>query len=131
VAHLIALDASVLIAFLDGGDAQHQRAEDTLISHAEQRFCASVLTVAEVLVGPASSGREQHVRDQLGRLDVDVVSLTDGDELRLARMRASTSLKLPDCCVLLAADARSAAVLSFDDRLRRAAIEHGLELADG
>lgn len=128
---MIALDASVLIAFLDGGDAQHQRAEDALILHADQRFCASVQTLAEVLAGPASSGREQHVRDRLGSLQIEVVSLTDGDEVRLARIHVSSRLKLPDCCVLLAAATRGAAVLSFDDRLRRAAIEHGLELADG
>jgi hypothetical protein len=36
-------------------------------------------------------------------------------------------LKLPDCCVLLAAeDGRADAVLTFDDRLRRAAKRLGL-----
>ena len=41
---------------------------------------------------------------------------------RLARLRAETGLKLPDCCVLLAAqDASASSVLSFDDRLSAAA----------
>ena len=40
--------------------------------------------------------------------------------VRLAALRADTGLKLPDCCVLLAADAASAdGVLTFDDALAR------------
>jgi hypothetical protein len=43
---------------------------------------------------------------------------------RLARLRAQTGLKLPDCCVLLAAqDAAARSILSLDERLVAAA-EH-------
>jgi hypothetical protein len=44
---------------------------------------------------------------------------------RLARLRADSSLKLPDCCVLLAAEAADGAVLSFDARLMRQAAQLG------
>ena len=45
---------------------------------------------------------------------------------RLALLRAETRLKLPDCCVLLAAeDAEADAVLSLDDRVVTAAREAG------
>ena len=41
------------------------------------------------------------------------------DPMQLARLRVDTGCKLPDCCVLALAVARSAPVLTFDDRLAR------------
>jgi predicted nucleic acid-binding protein len=47
---------------------------------------------------------------------------------RLAALRAGSGLKLPDCCVLLAAqDAEAEAVLTFDDALAREAERLGLQ----
>ncbi len=40
--------------------------------------------------------------------------------VRLAQLRASTGLRMPDCCVLLAAEDAGASVASFDDRLAQA-----------
>jgi predicted nucleic acid-binding protein len=46
---------------------------------------------------------------------------------RLAEIRAHTGLKMPDCCVLLAAERLSASKLAtFDARLAQVAAEHGL-----
>jgi len=48
---------------------------------------------------------------------------------RLAQLRASTGLRMPDCCVLLAADhavATVATVASFDDRLIKSATDLNL-----
>ena len=45
---------------------------------------------------------------------------------RLAVLRAETGLKLPDCCVLLVAQDVRATVVTFDDRLARAAAALGL-----
>jgi predicted nucleic acid-binding protein len=47
----------------------------------------------------------------------------------LAQLRASTGLKLPDCCVLLAAQDSGAAIATFDKSLARSAQELGLPLA--
>jgi hypothetical protein len=55
--------------------------------------------------------RELGVRSVL--LDVDA-------HVRLATLRAGTGLKLPACCVLLAAEQVRAAVATFDDRLAAA-----------
>ena len=41
----------------------------------------------------------------------------------------TTRLKLPDCCVVLAAQQRAAAVLTFDDRLAAACERLGVPLA--
>jgi predicted nucleic acid-binding protein len=41
--------------------------------------------------------------------------------LRLASLRATVGLRMPDCCVLLVAQESRASVASFDQQLRRAA----------
>jgi hypothetical protein len=62
-------------------------------------------------------------------LDVVEISLADDAAARLAALRAETALKMPDCCVLLAADdAHAEAVLTFDDHIARAAEQRRLRV---
>jgi predicted nucleic acid-binding protein len=118
---VIVVDASVLIAHLDDGDALHAQAGDALLAVAERPLGCSPITLAEVLVGPARAGRLDDARAAVTTLGVTEIPLPADAAARLAALRAQTSLKLPDCCVLLAAQAASAArVLTFDDRLARA-----------
>jgi predicted nucleic acid-binding protein len=127
---VIVLDASVLIAHFDPADALHERATHLLLEAASERLACSVVTIAEVLVGPVRAGRGDAAVAALRDLDVDAVPLDVAATERLAVLRAETGLRLPDCCVLLAAEATSAAVASFDDRLRRSAASRGLALTD-
>jgi predicted nucleic acid-binding protein len=115
---VIVLDASVLIAHLDRDDALHARAEAALTEAASEPFASSTITLAEVLVGPAREDRLATAQTAIETLEVAEIPLGADAASRLARMRAETGLKLPDCCVLLAAqDADASSVLSFDDRL--------------
>jgi toxin FitB len=124
---VIVVDASVLIAQLDEHDADHEHAHDRLLDLAAHPLCASPITVAEVLVGPARQGRLEDARAALRTLEVTEIPFSDGASTRLAVLRAGTQLKLPDCCVLLAAeDARARSLLTFDDRLSAAASRLGL-----
>ena len=119
---MILLDASVLIAQLDERDALHARAQEALLETADQPLGCSAITLAEVLVGPARQGRLDAARAALAELEIEEVRLGDDAAVRLAQLRADTGLKLPDCCVLLAAqDAAADAVLTFDDALALAA----------
>jgi len=123
---VIVVDASVLIAHLDERDAQHAEAEAVLLDAAEQPLAASPLTIAEVLVGPARQDRLEVAVDAFGQLELQEIPLPADAAARLALLRASTSLKLPDCCVLLAAqDGHAEAILTFDDRLGREAARLG------
>jgi len=123
---VIVVDASVLIAHLDERDAQHARAVETLLESAEQPLACSPITLAEVLVGPARHARLDAARKAVAELGVSEITLPKDSAGRLASLRSETTLKLPDCCVLLAAqDARAERVLTFDDRLARAATELG------
>jgi predicted nucleic acid-binding protein len=127
---VIVVDAGVLIAHLDENDALHDRAVDALLRAAEQPFGCSPITLAEVLVGPARAGRLRDARNAITTLNVAEVPLGDDAAARLAALRAETALKMPDCCVLLAADdALAEAVLTFDDRLARAAEQRRLRVS--
>ena len=70
---MIVLDASVLIAHLDSTDAHHDAARRVLHSAAGQDLAASVLTVAEVMVGPARDRRGHVVGAQRDAGDVQGV----------------------------------------------------------
>ena len=118
---MIVLDASAMIAYLDSKDAHHQGAESLLTSHADEALGASTVTLAEVLVGPTRAGRLAETMAIFRELDIAEVGLMEGSAQRLAALRVATGLKLPDCCVLLAAETTGASVASFDDRLRAAA----------
>jgi len=126
VADVIVLDASVLIAYLDSEDAHHTRAETLLAQEIDDDFAASSLTVAEVLVMPARQLRLDAAREALADLDVKELALAGDSAVKLAQLRASTGLKMPDCCVLLAAEDVQARVASFDDRLNDAATSRKL-----
>jgi len=54
-------------------------------------------------------------------LAVTEVAVPADPAIRLARLRAGTRLRLPDCCVVLAAQQSRAAILTFDHRLAAAA----------
>lgn len=128
---MIVLDASVLIAHFDATDVHHDRAGTLLLGVSDEPLAASPLTLAEVLVGPARVGRMDCVTAALRQLDVTSVSLEQDAALRLAALRAGTNLKLPDCCVLLAAEQTRAAVATFDDRLATTARERGFAVREG
>lgn len=119
---MIVVDASVLIAHLDERDALHSRAGEAFDRSASEPLGCSPITLAEVLVGPARHGRLDAARAAVAALEVDEIPLRQDAAVRLAALRADTGLKLPDCCVLLAAqDAAAAAMLTFDDALARVA----------
>lgn len=122
---MIVLDASVLIGHLDRADAHHDRAQELLLQVADQDLAASTITLAEVLVAPARARQLDRATAALHELRVRSVSLGEDAHVRLATLRAGTGLKLPDCCVLLAAEQVHAAVATFDDRLAAASRDRG------
>lgn len=114
MARLIVVDASVLIAWLDAADAHHREAIDLLAEH--DGFVVHPLTLAEVLVHPARHDRVGAVVSRLEAIGM-IVSGIPIDPVALARLRARSGLKMPDCVVLACADAHDAEVATFDRRL--------------
>lgn len=126
---MIVLDASVLIAHFESADTHHAGATDLLTSHAAEPFASSVVTLAEVYVGAARAGQADRLTQLLGRLDVKSLDLPAGAARRLGELRATSHLKMPDCCVLYTAEYHDAAVATFDEKLAARAIDLGLAVA--
>jgi predicted nucleic acid-binding protein len=118
---VIVLDASVLIAYLDGDDDHHAAAETLMAGAIDEDLGANPLTLAEVLVVPVRDGRLEAMQTVLRDLEVRELPFPVDTAVRLAQLRVSTGLKMPDCCVLLAAEENGATVASFDDRLAQTA----------
>lgn len=128
---MIVLDASVLIAHLDPADAQHVKATDLLLDTAAEPLACSVVTLAEVLVGPVRVGLRGVAIQAIEALGISVLELDAPAAEELASLRSETGLRLPDCCVLLAAERSAAQLATFDDRLGRSARERGLSTLPG
>ena len=125
---MIVLDTSVLIAHLDSTDAHHRTATQLLRACEYESLGVSPITMAEVLVGPARAGRLAAVEAAIDELGVGIVPLVDSSPGRLASLRASTRLTLPDCCVLLAAELAGGSLATFDARLATEAATAGFDV---
>lgn len=126
MAHLTVVDASILLAHLDDSDP-HSEAAKTILTEGEA-FAASTITLAEVLVGAARAGRLDEQLAVLSLLEISEVPIERGADAQLARLRAETGLRMPDCCVVHAAGVTGAnAVATRDDRLARVAVARGLQ----
>lgn len=126
----VVLDASVLIGHLDDNDPHHARAVRLLEATDGQVLGASTITLAETLVAPARADRLADAQSALSRLGVRELAFGDEAAFHLARLRADLGVKLPDCCVLLAAQEHSGAVASFDTGVINAARKLGLRTVD-
>jgi predicted nucleic acid-binding protein len=124
---VIILDASVLIAHLDASDAHHEAARGLLENSGGETLAASAITLAETFVSPARAGRLKEVESAVRQLGVEEIAIDLAASGHLAALRAGTRLKMPDCCVLMAAVDREALVASFDASLLAAAQELGLK----
>ena len=95
----VALDADLLIAFLDSGDAQHERAVEELRPRltAGDELLIGATVYAEVIVRPLQQGSAATVD---GFLDAAGVRFVVADEVktrRAAELSAeNASLRLPD-----------------------------------
>lgn len=126
MAGLTVLDASIVLAYFDTTDA-HTDAAKAILDEADS-LATSVLTVAESLVGAAAAGRLDEQLQALADLEIRCVPIAADAGPTLARLRADTGLKMPDCCVLHAAAAVHAdSVGTRDASLAKAARERGYE----
>lgn len=116
------VDASVVIAYLDANDAHHATAVDLIGTAvgAGDRLVMHPLNMAEVLVRPSAAGLDRQVLGTLMHAGIAVDDRPD-DPVELARLRAVTGLKMPDCCAVHAARRHGARLLTFDHRMAAAA----------
>lgn len=119
------LDSSAFIAFLNPAD-KHNSDATQRISGA-QTIEIHEVSVAESLVRARAHEAVPHVLFVLERLEATIVNSSGvGGAVRVATIRHSTGLPLPDCYVIDAARELGEPVLSFDAKLNNAAQEMGL-----
>jgi predicted nucleic acid-binding protein len=119
---VIVLDASVVIAMFNPNDPHHNRAIDVIDENAGDALVIHPMTLAEVLVGAVQQG---HASRRLAEIDSIGIRRSEphvDEPLLLAELRATTGLRLPDCCVLAVATQKSGTLVTFDGALKRAAL---------
>lgn len=121
---MIVLDASVMIAHMLHGNAHADAAFEIL--ETEEELFIHPLTVAESFVGPARRGRISDAERAIRTLGIEQIVPPPSEPAVLAQLRALTSLKLPDCCVLATAESLGAALATFDRHLADVARARGI-----
>jgi predicted nucleic acid-binding protein len=103
---LVVLDASVVIAFLDPDDAQHDAAVEALTEHQHDDLVIPLSAYAEILVAPYRRGADAvaEVEAFLADFGVRIEAMTPAIARAAAQLRAKVrSLRLPDALVLATA----------------------------
>ena len=126
---MIVVDACVLISHLGPGDAHRANAASLL--DTEEELVVHPLSVSEAAVGAVKIRQLSLFQRSIERLGIDVWQPDAEHYYRIAALRASTSLKLPDCCVLDCARTLSATLASFDAHLAGVARSLGVVVDSG
>ena len=118
MARVVVLDASVVIAFLDSGDAHHEAATAALMADRSEDLVLPASACAEILVAPLRRGPEAvaKARQVMTHLGIRIEPLTREVADRAATLRARhDSPRLPDALVLATGEALEGdAVLTAD-----------------
>jgi predicted nucleic acid-binding protein len=120
----VALDADVVIAFLDAGDDQHERAVDLLrpLLGGGAEIVIGASAYAEVMVRPLARGTGGRVDEFIDAIGATVLAIDRELARRAAGLRARhRSLRLPDALSLATALTADAQLVTLDRRLRRVA----------
>jgi predicted nucleic acid-binding protein len=108
---LVVLDASVVIAFLDGDDALHERAIEAIAGRRADELVIPASAYAETLMLPYRRGPDAVARVERFVQDfaIRIQPVERNIAREAARLRARhPALRLPDALVLAAGDALGA-----------------------
>jgi predicted nucleic acid-binding protein len=120
----VALDADVLIAFLDASDAHHHSAVDVLRPRlaAGEELLIAASVYAEILVRPLQRGSDHTVDAFINAIGAKIVPIDHDIARRAAQLRGSHhALRLPDAISLATALVVGAEFVTLDRRLAKTA----------
>ena len=120
----VALDADIVIAFLDPGDDQHATAVAELRPRlaAGDELLAAATVYAESIVRPLQQGTDATVDEFFDAAGISIVPIDRAVARRAAVLRAEhQSLRLPDAMSLATAITTDSALLTLDKKLRQIA----------
>lgn len=116
----VALDADVVIAFLDAGDDQHERAVDLLrpLLTAGEEILLGASVYAEIMVRPLARGAGAQVDQFIDGIGATVLAIDRELGRRAAALKARHRLlRLPDALSLATALTAGADLVTLDQRL--------------
>lgn len=135
---LIVLDANVVIGFLDETNAHYSRSVELLGEYEYEPWVMHEITIAEVLAGPAKTGKAAAEKVWLAIQELGIIPAQSWESqsnerqsrispLAVATLRAQTGLPIPDCLVVLTSGDPVAGnqIMTFDERLATKAGELG------
>jgi predicted nucleic acid-binding protein len=120
----VALDADIVIAFLDPGVEQHATAVAELRPRlaAGDELLAAATVYAESIVRPLQQGTDATVDEFFDAAGISIVPIDRAVARRAAVLRAEhQSLRLPDAISLATAITTDSALLTLDKKLRQIA----------
>ncbi len=120
----VALDAAIVIAFLDPGDDQHTTAVSELRSRltAGDELLAAATVYAESIVRPLQCRDDATVDEFFDAAGISIVPIDRAVARRAAALRAEhQSLRLPDAMSLATAIMTDSELLTLDKTLRQIA----------
>lgn len=123
---MIVLDAGALIALINEQDAHHVWARELFTSTTGEEWVISSLNLAEVMVHPVRAGKEEEFLRGVEGLRLRVEGTQPEHASELARLRAKTTLKMPDVIALHVAINLRASLATTDSLLAQKAREREL-----
>ena len=120
----VALDADIVIAFLDPGDDQHATAVAQLRPRlaAGDELLAAATVYAESIVRPLQQGTDATIDQFFDAAGISIVPIDRTVARRAAVLRAEhQSLRLPDAMSLATAIVTDSTLLTLDKKLRQIA----------
>ena len=126
MAQVVVLDASALIALASSKDPHHSWALQMFRDTVSFELQMSALTQAEVLVHPARAGKLEKFLKLIGELGLEITQIEEVDSSKLASLRATTNLKMPDVVVLHQAMKVKGSIATTDNKLAQVAKAKGV-----
>jgi predicted nucleic acid-binding protein len=126
LAQIVVLDASALIALASSKDPHHDWALKMFRDTTSFQLQMTALTQAEVLVHPAKAGKLEKFLKLISELDLEITPIESSDSSKLANIRATTNLKMPDAVVLHQAVKEKGSIATTDGQLAKVARSNGV-----
>jgi predicted nucleic acid-binding protein len=128
LAKIIVLDTSALIALTSSKDPHHQWALKMFRDTAAFELQMSALSLAEALVHPARADRAGKFLNLIDGLGLEITPIEASDVSRIANLRATTNLKMPDAVVLQQAIKVKGSIATTDKTLAKVTKQKAIEV---